>query len=342
MIKIIDKREAELTDYEKQYFPYSEAPDTPRKNVKTIKLKVSDKRHYDFRKGAAGDDEPAADPTDDAPDDVDVTDIDDPDAGPEDIPDDTGDDTGADDTTDIDDPDAGPEDIPDDTGDDTGTDDTGDIDDPDAGPEDMPDDGGDETGDDTGDDSDIVTDDNEDISEDNTGDDTGDDGGDDTGDDGDVVTDDNEDISADDTGDDAGDGQDQNGDDQGDDTGDDGEDGQDDNSSDDKIHKQNLYKKFMNLHTAVDGYTHKLSSMIGVDNETNEMYTSICKRLQELQDMLYDYMVLKFKKNDYLQSMLFYQRSIATVNMCLDALASLTEAIHKDDKSYKKPADSKK
>jgi hypothetical protein len=151
-----------------------------------------------------------------------------------------------------------------------------------------------------------------------------------------------------DSGDDQDDGQ------EGDDNGDNDQDndqGADDqndsNDSEDRIHKQNLYKKFMNLHTAVNGYTHKLSSMIGVDEETNEMYTSISKRLQDLQDMLYDYMVLKFKKNSYLESMLFYQRSIAAVNMCLDALASLTEVIHADDKKNgkkpdEKPADIKK
>ena len=42
-------------------------------------------------------------------------------------------------------------------------------------------------------------------------------------------------------------------------------------------------------------------------------------------EMMYDYMVLKFKKNSYLESMLFYQRTVAAVNLCLDSLDKIRQ-----------------
>lgn len=291
MIKIIDRKESEKTDFEKNYM-FTEAPsDTERVNVKRIRLKAPGARTYDFRKGADEEEDPETtdtETTDTEPAD-DTTDSDD-------IAVDDNDDISVDDTPDM----TGDED-PDATGDDDiATDDDIDNIEPDGG-----------STEDTGDSETVSPDDNAD-------------GGDD-----DIVTDDNGDISEDDTSgtDDTGDGT----------TGDDGNEEETDGDSEDAMHKQNLYKKFVTLRTAIDNYDHKLSAIIGVDPATHKMIHDVTNKLRSMGDMMYDYMVLKFKKNTYLESMMFYQRTMAATNLCLDALTKIGNKTKKEvDKNREK------
>ena len=114
-------------------------------------------------------------------------------------------------------------------------------------------------------------------------------------------------------------------------------DGEKDTDEEEKIHKQNLFKKFITLRTSVENYDAKLSSMIGIDADTHEMITEISEKLRSLAEMMYDYMVLKFKKNSYLESMLFYQRTVAAVNLCLDSLDKIRQiSIMQTDKTKRK------
>lgn len=180
------------------------------------------------------------------------------------------------------------------------------------------------------DDETIETDDLDDTNGEDTGDDPNvndteeDDGTDD------IVTDDDPAITDDEA--DAPD--DPNNDDQ--DTGDENA-GEKDTDEEEKIHKQNLFKKFITLRTSVENYDAKLSSMIGIDADTHEMITEISEKLRSLAEMMYDYMVLKFKKNSYLESMLFYQRTVAAVNLCLDSLDKIRQiSIIQTDKTKRK------
>lgn len=186
-------------------------------------------------------------------------------------------------------------------------------------------------------DEDIVVDDETvetDDLDDTNGEDTGDDPNvnDTEEDDGtdDIVTDDDPAITDDEV--DAPD--DTNADDQ--DTGDENA-GEKDTDEEEKIHKQNLFKKFITLRTSIENYDAKLSSMIGIDADTHEMITEISEKLRSLAEMMYDYMVLKFKKNSYLESMLFYQRTVAAVNLCLDSLDKIRQiSIMQTDKTKRK------
>lgn len=113
--------------------------------------------------------------------------------------------------------------------------------------------------------------------------------------------------------------------------------GEKDTDEEEKIHKQNLFKKFITLRTSIENYDAKLSSMIGIDADTHEMITEISEKLRSLAEMMYDYMVLKFKKNSYLESMLFYQRTVAAVNLCLDSLDKIRQiSIMQTDKTKRK------
>lgn len=296
MINIIDLEKESMTDFERKYM-FTEAPDDQeRVNVKRIRLKAPDRRTYDFKKGAGGDDE-----TTETPDNTEELD----DAGT------TGDT--------VEDPDVN-------TDDPTTTDDaTGDTESIDMN-------------DDSGASDDIVTDD-EAPTDDQTGDAPDDGGsdaesidmGDDSGTSGDIVTDDDGDISTDDANNDQNAGTDDT------DTTDEESDGDNKNEG---IHKQNLYKKFVSLKTSVDNYEHKLSSIIGVDPETHEMMHRITDKMRSLSDMMYDYMILKFKNNTYLESMLFYQRALSATKLCLDALAKVAEITEESDN--KKSGNSRK
>ncbi len=290
MIKIIDRKESEKTDFEKNYM-FTEAPsDTERVNVKRIRLKAPGARTYDFRKGADEEEDPET--TDNETTDTEPADDT---TGSDDIAVDDNDNISADDNADDgdDDPDA--------TGDDDiATDDDIDSGDPDGG-----------STEDTGDSETVSPDDNADDGDD------------------DIVTDDNGDISEDDTS-----GTDDTGDDT---TGDNGSEEETDGDSEDAMHKQNLYKKFVTLRTAIDNYDHKLSAIIGVDPATHKMIHDVTNKLRSMGDMMYDYMVLKFKKNTYLESMMFYQRTMAATNLCLDALTKIGNKTKKEvDKNREK------
>ena len=186
-------------------------------------------------------------------------------------------------------------------------------------------------------DEDIVVDD-ETIETDDLDDTNGEDTGDDPNVNGTEEDDGNEDIVTDDdpaiTDDEADAPDDPNTDDQ--DTGDENA-GEKDTDEEEKIHKQNLFKKFITLRTSIENYDAKLSSMIGIDADTHEMITEISEKLRSLAEMMYDYMVLKFKKNSYLESMLFYQRTVAAVNLCLDSLDKIRQiSIIQTDKTKRK------
>lgn len=298
MINIIDLEKESMTDFERKYM-FTEAPDDQeRVNVKRIRLKAPDRRTYDFKKGAGGDDE-----TTETPDNTEELD-----------------DTGTSGDT-VEDPDVN-------TDDPTSTDDaTGDAESIDMN-------------DDSGASYDIVTDDDEEVPTDDQTGDTPDDGGgdgesidmgDDSGTSDDIVTDDDGDIPTDDANNDQNAGTDDT------DTTDGESDGDNKNEG---IHKQNLYKKFVSLKTSVDNYEHKLSSIIGVDPETHEMMHRITDKMRSLSDMMYDYMILKFKNNTYLESMLFYQRALSATKLCLDALAKVAEITEESDN--KKSGNSRK
>ena len=196
------------------------------------------------------------------------------------------------------------EDTPDDGGEeDVGTDEDIAVDDTDDG--DMEEDMGDDEADDAGDDEDIALDD-----EDDTGDDTGDGEGNDGG----------GGVAIDDGGDDAGGGNDATA------GADDGE-GDAANPDDKKeaILKQNLYRKYMRLLDALDGYIEKIGNRVSQSDEINRRFNQVCEKLKILKDFIHDYMVIRYLTNSYTQSVLFYQRAVAATNIILDMIHELQQ-----------------
>ena len=121
----------------------------------------------------------------------------------------------------------------------------------------------------------------------------------------------------DDTSDNSGDGDD------GGDSGDGEDSSQDSADKEEAIHKQSLFIKFNNLYESIDTYTVRLDQVIGKTDELNHQYRIISGNLKKLKEFLYDYMVIRFKDATYVECMLFYQRSVASINLCFDAIQDI-------------------
>ena len=108
----------------------------------------------------------------------------------------------------------------------------------------------------------------------------------------------------------------------------------------DSVRKYNLYKEFMKLRTAVDGYITKLEACISDDPRSNQVIKMATERFRELYDLITDYMMMKFELCTYIQNLLFYQRQVATVQL-LFALLKETSQIQKSEEE-KEAKDAKK
>ena len=142
----------------------------------------------------------------------------------------------------------------------------------------------------------------------------GDDGGGDTGDE--PVTDDDQDFTdgVDDGGDAEDGGDDENVPSEGDSSND------EDNEGVEAIYKYNLYQKFEKVLTTINDYLNDLQNIISDDAMINYQYKELTSKLTQIKDLMSDYMVLKFKKVSFAQSMLFYQRVMTSINIILDTL----------------------
>lgn len=283
---ICTEKDDGLTPFERKYlFTEARGEKKDRKNVRQISIDMSSKKGKTTINGTETDtDDVDVDDTDD----IDLSELDD-EANASDTSVDPDDDTDDDSTGD--DMDIDLEDPEDSSMGDDGTDASDDI-------STEPDDG-DDSGEDSG-------------STDTDSDTSGDDGG---SDDVAIEPDDDSDSGSDDSG-----SSDASSDDSGD-----SEDSSEESPEDkeEAIHKQALFSKFQNLYESIGNYNAKLDEIVGKTDMTNHNYKEINDNLKQLRDFLYDYMIIKFKDASYTESMLFYQRSIAVVNISLDMLENV-------------------
>jgi hypothetical protein len=286
----------DIDNYRRKYF--LEADTTDRKNVRSIS--ISDNGKPAINGDELEDDDIEIDDEDDELSEDDVAGLDDED-----------DDIATDDSDDST-PDDGGDNTDDGAGDDntnTDTDDNGDDGDDIALDED---DDTDNDNDDTGTDDDGGTNDN------GGGDDSGDDNGDaDDGDGDEIATDDSDDSVPDDNGDNGGDSS-------GDDSGDDS--GMSPEERSENIRKKSLFRSFNDLYDTLGKYIEKMNMLMAYGTDATPEYRKIADQLTEIQSYVYDYMLIKFTTNKYIQSMLFYQRAITATTMVVNDLDKITVA----------------
>lgn len=291
---ICTEKDDGLTPFERKYlFTEARGEKKNRKNVRQISIDMSNKKGKAIINGTETD---ANDVDVDDTDDIDLSELDD--------------EANASDTS---------VDLDDDTADDS-TGNNADIDLEDPGDSSMGDDDGSDPSDNVSTEPDNPDDSEEDdTSTDNDSDATDDGNGNDaTGGSDDIAVEPDDGDS--DSSSDGGETDDSSSDDSGD------SDGSSEESPEDKeeaIHKQALFSKFQNLYESIGNYNAKLDEIVGKTDITNHNYKEINDNLKQLRDFLYDYMIIKFKDASYTESMLFYQRSIAVVNLSLDMLENV-------------------
>ena len=101
------------------------------------------------------------------------------------------------------------------------------------------------------------------------------------------------------------------------------------------IHKQMLFKRFMDLRESIDGFIKRLEESLNQDIEVNRNYSTVADKLKQLNEFIYDYMVVKFKDASYASSVLFYQRSLATAHLSIAILGDEIEKFDKKEKNTK-------
>lgn len=89
----------------------------------------------------------------------------------------------------------------------------------------------------------------------------------------------------------------------------------------DSTRKYVLFKEFMSLYNSVDNYVSKLENMMNDDPTTNQIYKVCTNNLREIRDLIYDYMTLKYEASRYVQSLLFYEKMVAAVQIVFNMLS---------------------
>ena len=180
-------------------------------------------------------------------------------------------------------------------------------------------------------DNDEESEDNEDYTSDNDSDNTDDSDNDEESEDNEDYTSDNDSDNSDggDNSDEEEDNEDYTSDGGDDDTGDNSDNDSSDSSEDEKnnkiekLRKFNLFKDFIKLRGTLETYIEKLDSIVSDNNEINSLYKNVTNRFRTLNELIYDYMVIKFERNTYFKSFLFYQRVIATMQFNIDLLGKV-------------------
>lgn len=97
----------------------------------------------------------------------------------------------------------------------------------------------------------------------------------------------------------------------------------DDESSEDideTTRKRALFSRIDSLYEAIDKYTEKLNMLMTNASDNVAIYRKACDALDDLRVYTYDYMIVRFTKAKYTESMLFYQRVLTALSLILDDL----------------------
>lgn len=105
-----------------------------------------------------------------------------------------------------------------------------------------------------------------------------------------------------------------------DDTSNDSSDSSDENEKVEQFYKYNLYQKFQKVLISLQDYSSELDNIVSDDAETNHKYKKLTAKLKETQRLMEEYMIIKFNKASFAQSMLFYQRVITNIDIAFQEI----------------------
>lgn len=104
----------------------------------------------------------------------------------------------------------------------------------------------------------------------------------------------------------------------------------------DSTRKYILFKKYINLCDAIKDYSEKLNRLTNDDYNTNQIYKVAINKLQEIYDVTYDFVIMKFELSSYIQSLLFYQERISNIYRIFDFVKSSVDTVNKKYKNKAK------
>ena len=93
----------------------------------------------------------------------------------------------------------------------------------------------------------------------------------------------------------------------------------------DSTRKFKLYNQFIALYRSLENYISKLEKIVRDDESSNKVIIYCTNRFRELRDILYDYIIIKFVQNNYIQNLLFYEKLIATTQLTLKILRNINK-----------------
>lgn len=116
-----------------------------------------------------------------------------------------------------------------------------------------------------------------------------------------------------------------------DDSSDSGDDGEKKKFNKEDMKKYILFQNLMNLHTSLNNYVSKLNSVDANNNILGHAYHEVKGAFQELQSLIYDYMLLKFSEDSYTSAVYFYEQVKVAVLILFSILEEKKEELKKAD-----------
>lgn len=86
----------------------------------------------------------------------------------------------------------------------------------------------------------------------------------------------------------------------------------------DSTRKYKLFQNYMSLLNALDNYTAKLESRLCDDYTTNKIFHKAIDQLQDIRDLAFDFVTMKFEISTYVQSLLFYENLIVMIQLVFE------------------------
>ena len=96
----------------------------------------------------------------------------------------------------------------------------------------------------------------------------------------------------------------------------------------DSTRKYMLYLEFISLYNSCENYISKLETIIKDDIDENRAIQKCSNTLREIRNLLYDYMTIRFTSDSYVQSLLFYQKMIVSVQLVFKQIKVVRELKH--------------
>lgn len=103
--------------------------------------------------------------------------------------------------------------------------------------------------------------------------------------------------------------------------------------------KRALFSRIDGLYETMEKYTEKLNMLMSNAADDISMYRIACDDLDDLKVCTYDYLIVRFSKASYMESMLFYQRVLTALRLILDDLGAAVSALRSKKENEQKTKD---